>query len=256
MTKVALVTGAGKGIGRGIALELGKAGYDVAVHYARSRDGAAKIADKIEAMGQRSCLLQADIRNVQEIKAMFQAFEERFDRLDVLVNNAGITKMAPFLEVEESMWDQVVHTDLKGSFFCSQAAARLMVEKKIPGTILHISSNHSQGCWPDSTVYASAKAGLDKLTKNMALDLAPYGIRTVAIAPGYTQLEWFDARHQAYRDKTAGKIPLQRFAVPEEIGKAVVYLSSKDAGYITGTTLFMDGGALLPVVAQNRYQDD
>ncbi|HZJ82560.1 MAG TPA: SDR family oxidoreductase, partial [Clostridia bacterium] len=142
---------------------------------------------------------------------------------------------------------------LRGSFFCAQGAARKMVEMETKGVIVNITSNHSIGCWPNSSVYGPAKAALDKLTKNMALDVAKYGIRVVAIAPGYTQLEWFSEESKDYIHETAKKIPLQRFANPQEIGDAVVYLTSQSAGYITGTTLFMDGGALLPVVAHNEY---
>lgn len=184
---------------------------------------------------------------------MFKKFFEHFDGIDVLVNNAGITRLVPFLEVNEKIWDEVVNTDFKGAFFCAQEAARKMVEKGTKGVIINITSNHSIGCWPNATLYGPAKAALDKLTKNMALDLAKYGIRVVAIAPGYTQLEWFTEKHRQYVAETSKRIPLQRFATPEEIGDAVVYLASEKAGYITGTTLFMDGGALLPVVPHNDY---
>jgi NAD(P)-dependent dehydrogenase (short-subunit alcohol dehydrogenase family) len=251
--RVALVTGAGKGIGRGIAMKLAEAGYDVGVHYGSSREGAEEIADKIRAMGRKAVVIQGNIQNVEEIREMFRQFFKEFDHIDLLVNNAGITRMAPFLEVDEDMWNAVVNTDFKGAFFCAQEAARKMVETGTKGVIVNITSNHSIGCWPNSTVYGPVKAALDKLTKNMALDLAKYGIRVVAVAPGYTQLEWFTERSLQYMEKISKRIPLQRYCTPEEVGGAVVYLASDKAGYITGTTLFMDGGALLPVVAQNEY---
>jgi len=251
--RVALVTGAGKGIGRGIAMKLAEAGYDVGVHYGSSREGAEEIADKIRAMGRKAVVIQGNIQNVEEIREMFRQFFKEFDHIDLLVNNAGITRMAPFLEVDEDMWNAVVNTDFKGAFFCAQEAARKMVETGTKGVIVNITSNHSIGCWPNSTVYGPVKAALDKLTKNMALDLAKYGIRVVAVAPGYTQLEWFTERSLQHMEKISKRIPLQRYCTPEEVGGAVVYLASDKAGYITGTTLFMDGGALLPVVAQNEY---
>ena len=198
-------------------------------------------------------VIQGNIQNVEEIREMFRQFFKEFDHIDLLVNNAGITRMAPFLEVDEDMWNAVVNTDFKGAFFCAQEAARKMVETGTKGVIVNITSNHSIGCWPNSTVYGPVKAALDKLTKNMALDLAKYGIRVVAVAPGYTQLEWFTERSLQYMEKISKRIPLQRYCTPEEVGGAVVYLASDKAGYITGTTLFMDGGALLPVVAQNEY---
>ena len=251
--RIALVTGAGRGIGRGIALKLAEAGYDVGVHYGTSREGAEQVAEAIRNMGRKAVTIQGNVQNVQEIEEMFKQFFKEFDRIDVLVNNAGITRMAPFLEISEELWNSVVNTDLKGAFFCAQQAARKMVETGSGGVIINITSNHSIGCWPNSTVYGPVKAALDKLTKNMALDLAKYGIRVVAIAPGYTHLEWFPERSRPYIEQISKRIPMQRFCTPEEVGAAVVYLASDEAGYITGTTLFMDGGALLPVVADNEY---
>ncbi|NLO83599.1 MAG: SDR family oxidoreductase [Clostridiales bacterium] len=251
--RIALVTGAGRGIGRGIALKLAEAGYDVGVHYGTSREGAEQVAEAIRKMGRKAVTIQGNVQNVQEIEEMFKQFFKEFDRIDVLVNNAGITRMAPFLEISEELWNSVVNTDLKGAFFCAQQAARKMVETGSGGVIINITSNHSIGCWPNSTVYGPVKAALDKLTKNMALDLAKYGIRVVAIAPGYTHLEWFPERSRPYIEQISKRIPMQRFCTPEEVGAAVVYLASDEAGYITGTTLFMDGGALLPVVADNEY---
>ena len=251
--RIALVTGAGRGIGRGIALKLAEAGYDVGVHYGTSREGAEQVAEAIRKMGRKAVTIQGNVQNVQEIEEMFKQFFKEFDRIDVLVNNAGITRMAPFLEISEELWNSVVNTDLKGAFFCAQQAARKMVETGSGGVIINITSNHSIGCWPNSTVYGPVKAALDKLTKNMALDLAKYGIRVVAIAPGYTHLEWFPERSRPYIEQISKRIPMLRFCTPEEVGAAVVYLASDEAGYITGTTLFMDGGALLPVVADNEY---
>jgi NAD(P)-dependent dehydrogenase (short-subunit alcohol dehydrogenase family) len=251
--KVALVTGSGKGIGRGIAIELAKAGYNVGVHYGSSLDGAREVAKQIEDMGRKAVIVKANIQKVDEIRSMFDAFFKEFDHIDLLVNNAGITRMVPFLEVEEDLWEEVVNTDFKGAFFCSQMAARNMVENKIKGVIINITSNHTIGCWPNATIYGPVKAALTKFTKNLALDLAPHQIRVVAIAPGYTELEWFTDRHNRYIKEVSKKIPLQRFANPKEIGEAVVYLASEKAGYITGTSLLMDGGALLPVVPHNDY---
>ena len=251
--KKALVTGGGKGIGRGIALALAKAGYDVAVHYGSSRDGAEEMAQQIRQLGREAITLQADLKDVAAIRSLFAEYRRQFDRIDVLVNNAGITRLVPFLEVEEDVWEEVMQTDLRGSFFCAQEAARLMVATESKGVIIQISSNHSEGCWPNATVYGPAKAAVSKLVRNMALDLAPHGIRVVGIAPGYTRLEWIPESANERIAQTARKIPLQRFAQPAEIGDAAVFLASESGGYITGTTLFMDGGALLPVVPDNHY---
>lgn len=252
--KVALVTGSGKGIGKGIAIALAKAGYDVAVNYFQSRKQAEDTAETIEQCGQKAILLQADVRSSDDLGRMFEQFSQQFDHIDLLVNNSGVTKMSPFLETTPELFEEVVGTNFKGVYFTAQAAARLMVEKGTRGTIINISSNHALGCWPDSTVYAAVKAGINKLTMNMALDLSEYGIRVVGIAPGYTQLEYHtDEMKEQFQLKTAVKIPLGRFLTCEEVGEACIYLASEKAAYITGTTLSMDGGAVLPVVADHRF---
>lgn len=252
--KVALVTGAGKGIGKSIAITLAQAGYDVAINYNTSKTQAEDSAESVVKCGGRTVVLQANVQLLNDIQRMFAQFLEHFDHIDLLVNNSGITKMAPFLETTPEMFNEVMNTDLKGLFFCSQAAANIMVNKGTAGVIVNISSNHAVGCWPNSTVYAAAKAGVNKLTMNMALELSEFGIRVVGIAPGYTQLEW--SKGEAYMKnmvETSKKIPAARFASTTEIAEAVVYLASEKASYITGTTLFIDGGALLPVVASNRF---
>ena len=256
--KIALVTGAGRGIGKGIALELAKAGYDLGIHYSKSADGARDTAEKCRALGARVELFQGDIRHVDEIHAMFEAFDRAFDHIDLMVNNAGITRFQPFLEATEEMFDTVIGTDLRGTYFCAQAAARRMVEKQVKGVIINISSNHALGCWPIASFYAAAKAGVDKMGKNIAMELAPYGIRVVTIAPGYTHIPENDRPMTPEREERMNgfyrRIPAGRFAEPEEIGKAVAFLASDGAGYITGATLNIDGGALLPVLAENRFE--
>ena len=254
--KIALVTGSGRGIGKGIAIELAKAGYDLGIHYSSSAEGAQDTAQKCRALGARAEVYQADIRHVAEIRAMFDAFFAAFGHIDLLVNNAGITRFQPFLEATEEMFDTVVNTDLRGTYFCAQAAARNMVENGVKGVIINISSNHAQGCWPAASFYAAAKAGVDKLGRNIAMELAPHGIRVVTVAPGYTHIPENDrpgAGRPAWIDAISRRIPIGRIAEPEEIGRAVVFLASDGAGCITGTTLSIDGGALLPVVAENRF---
>ncbi|MBR2264240.1 MAG: SDR family oxidoreductase [Firmicutes bacterium] len=249
--RTALVTGAGRGIGRGIAVQLSKNGYDVGIHYNTSEKGALETAELCRANGARVVLFQADIRYVEEIRTMFDAVEEKLGALDLMVCNAGITRFQPFLEATPEMFDTVLSTDLRGSFFCAQGGARNMVRHEKHGAIILISSNHMSGCWPHASFYAAAKAGLEKAGKNMALELAEYGIRVVTIAPGYTaSADW--PRTEG-RSRTESRIPAGRFATPEEIGDAVVFLASDKAGYITGTTLFIDGGALLPVLTENRF---
>ncbi|WP_165822326.1 SDR family NAD(P)-dependent oxidoreductase [Paenibacillus montanisoli] len=250
--KVALVTGAGRGIGRGIAIAFARSGYDVCVNYNQSADKAKEVVQELLQLGVRAEAIQGDISKLEGIQSLYDQFREQFGRIDVLVNNSGITRMKPFLETTPELFDEVFNTDMKGLYFCSQQAARLMVEQGTKGVIINISSNHAEGCWANSTVYAAAKAGVNKLTKNMALDLAPHGIRVVGIAPGYTNNGWADGSERAQKivENISSRIPLGRFCTPIEVGEAAVFLSSESAGYMTGTTMFMDGGALLPVWAE------
>ncbi len=250
MRKCALVTGASSGIGKGIARVLAENGYDVGINFNQNETGARDTLGQVEMCGARGVLLQADVADMRQNEALAASFLDAFGRVDLLVNNAGITRAKPFLKVDEALFDAVLGIDLKGSFFLTQHIARRMVSDKTAGRIVNITSNHQHGCWPGSTVYAASKAALMKFTQNCAMELAPYQITVNAIAPGYTVIE----RMGDYQTRYAGplsRIPLKRFLTPEEVGHAVVYLASEQAGYITGTCLTMDGGALLPAwVAQ------
>jgi len=249
MTKTALVTGASGMLGEGIAISLAENGYDLGLNYYSDKEGAVRVQSKVEKVGRKGILLQANIQQIDEIDKMFTALFAEFGKIDLMINNAGITKFAPFLEATEEMWDAVNFTDWKGSFFCAQRAARNMVENNVKGVIINITSNHQEGCWPIASVYGPTKAALNKFTKNIALELSQYGIRVNSIAPGYTTNK--DKRE--WNKEVYSRIPMGRFGSPEEVGAAVVYLASDNASYITGTCLTMDGGALLPVVAKNPY---
>lgn len=246
--KKALVTGASRGIGRSIALMLADNGYDVGVNYYSGEDEAKEVCKSIEEKGSNALCLYGDVGKVKDIDNMFKHFLEEFGHIDVLINNAGISYFKAFIEVEEEFWDRITHVNWKGSYFCAQRAVKNMIKNKIKGVIINISSNHQAGCWPDASVYAANKAALTKFTKNIAMELAEYGIRANAIAPGYTDVGW-DKDDPIYHAKS--RIPLKRFAVTREIAAAVLYLISKDAAYITGECLNIDGGALLPVVPEN-----
>jgi glucose 1-dehydrogenase/3-oxoacyl-[acyl-carrier protein] reductase len=184
---------------------------------------------------------------------MFEELFANFDHINVMVNNAGITRFAPFLETTPEMFEELTNTDWRGSFFCAQKAARNMVKKGIKGAIINITSNHQDGCWPRASVYGPTKSALNRFTHNAALELAPYGIRVVSIAPGYTRVREIDPRRQERVNRLFKRLPLGRFCEPWEVGRACLFLASEDSGYITGTCLTMDGGALLPVVPDNTY---
>lgn len=244
----ALVTGAGHGIGKAIAIDLAKNGYNVGVNYFNSKDKAKDTCRQIEQLGQKALLLQADVTDNQQLDAMFTSFSQTFGSIDLMVNNAGVSKFYPFLEVTEDQWKEITFADWKGAFFCTQYAAKNMIKHQKKGVVINISSNHVDGCWPDATIYASAKAALTKFGKNAAMELSPYGIRVVTVAPGYTDVGW-EAGHPAYG--TLDKLPFKRFCQPEEIAKIVTFLSSEACSYMTGNCVTVDGGALLAIVPEN-----
>ncbi len=248
--KVALITGAAKGIGKATALAMAEAGYDLIVNYRSDQEAALAVCKAAEAAGAKALPLYADLSKMDELKTMFQKIFDVFPRVHVLVNNAGVSDEVYFLDATEANFDKVTAVDWKGLFFCAQYAARHMVENHIPGVIINVTSNQAEGCWPRASIYGPTKAAVSKFTKNAAMELAPYGVRMVAIAPGYTDIGWAADSHIREAEKL---LPLGRFAQPAEIAKGIVYLASDDAAYMTGSVLTLDGGATLPVVACNDF---
>ena len=246
--KTALVTGASHGIGRAIAMALAGAGYDVGVNYFRSEESALEVCRGVEALGGRAVPLRANVGQLRELDAMFEGFFREFPALDLMVNNAGISKFHPFLEVTEEQWEEITFTDWKGAFFGTQRAARSMVKNKKAGLIINISSNHVDGCWPMANIYGPTKAALTKFGKSAALELATHGIRVITVAPGYTDVQW-PKDHPVQLAKP--RIPLGRFAQPEEIANIVTFLASDACSYMTGNCITVDGGALLPILPEN-----
>ena len=252
--KTAFVTGASRVTGKGIALVLGKT-YDVGITYVNNEEGAMDTVQQIEKMGGRARAYKCDIRNLEAVRKTIDDFSGEFGRFDVLINNTGITRYHNFLETTEEQYDEVLDINLKGTYFTAQAAANKMVGFKNGGVILNISSVHAIGTWPGDSLYATTKAGICRLTQAMALDLAPHKIRVVCLAPGYIDTGWEHKREggKARKERAVSRIPLHRFVSGEEVGGMCEFLVSEKAGYITGSTLFADGGVLLPVVADNHY---
>lgn len=251
--KAALVTGGAKGIGKQIARSMAEAGYDIIVNYRSDRESAERICAEAREKGVSAMAVYADVSKVEDIRNMYEQVFREFEAVDVLINNAGISSEVYFLEATEEMFDQMTAIDWKGLYFSSQIAAKKMIEKGIKGVIINLSSNQVEGCWPRATIYGPTKAAVSKFTKNAAMELSLHGIRMVAIAPGYTDVGW---EKGDIRLKAAERLPFKRFATTSEIASGVVYLASEEAAYITGTTLVMDGGATLPVVAANDFVED
>jgi 3-oxoacyl-[acyl-carrier protein] reductase len=239
--KVALVTGASRGIGRAIALTLAEAGADVAVNYSGSEAAAGEVVQAIEAMGRKAIKIQADVASSAQVDDMMKHVLETFGKIDILVNNAGITRDNLIMRMKEDEFDQVIATNLKGVFNCVKAATRPMMKQR-SGRIINISSVVGVLGNPGQVNYVAAKAGVIGLTKASARELASRGITVNAVAPGFIETDMTDKMPEGAREQMITQIPLSRLGQPEDIAKAVRFLASDDASYMTGQTIHVDGG--------------
>jgi NAD(P)-dependent dehydrogenase (short-subunit alcohol dehydrogenase family) len=243
--RFALVTGANGGLGSAIARGLAGAGAAVALH-ARKADSAAQLRDDIRASGGVAEIVTGDVRTGAGAASIVEQALEAIGDLDILVNNAGIMSMAPFLELGEEEWRSVIDTNLSGYFLVGQAAARHMVTNG-RGAIVNVSSTRQVQSWPGSLAYASSKGGIAMLTRSMALELAPLGIRVNSIAPGtfVTGLNRAYLLEPEFQAKRLATIPVGRYGEIEEVAGAVVFLVSDEASFVVGASLGIDGGQTL-----------
>jgi NAD(P)-dependent dehydrogenase (short-subunit alcohol dehydrogenase family) len=245
--KIALVTGAQQGIGRGIAIAFAEAGADVAINYLDDLDAAKQVAAAVGALGRRAILVRGDVTDLAAGDAMVATAISAFGGIDILVNNAGVFPRVPFLELSETDWDLVMDVNLKGTFFCAQAAARAMVKAERPGAIINLASQSVTGVSPHSTHYSASKGGVVSLTRAMALELAPLRIRVNAIAPGLTDTA--QPRYGHTEDELhamASLIPIGRMGQPEDIAALAVFLASEKSAFMTGQTVHANGGTYMP----------
>lgn len=253
MHKTALVTGAGTGIGKAIALELAKAGYDVGIHCNASTTGAEEVASSIRTLGRRAEVYSADLSDITALRKVFADFKNDFGHLCLFVNNAGITILAPFLETTPEEFDKNLAVDFRAPYFCCQEAAKLMKEQEASGNIVIIASNNAYCRFARASAYGSMKTGLVKMTQHIALEMSKYGIRCNSISPGWTDTK---AARLDEKETTYYKIPLHRWVQPEEVGKTVLFLDSPAAASITGADIVMDGGARLLSDKGEKYGFD
>ena len=239
--RVALVTGGSRGIGAAICRRLASEGATVAVNFAGRADAAAGVVASIVDAGGQASAFQADVSEPAACDALIGAVLDAYGRLDVLVNNAGITRDGLMVRMSDADWDAVISTNLSGAFYMTRAAGKVMMKAR-SGSIVNISSVVGLGGNAGQVNYAAAKAGLLGLTKSVARELASRGVRANAVAPGFIATDMTDALPEAARDAVSGQIALGRFGTPEDVAACVAFLASDDASYLTGQTIAVDGG--------------
>ncbi len=242
--KIALVTGSSRGIGRAIALELGKKGVNVAVNYAGNEQKAEEVVQELHDLGVKAIKIRANVADEQDVKAMIKEVTKEFGRLDILVNNAGITKDNLLMRMKVEEFDQVIETNLKGAFLCTKAVTRQMMKQRY-GKIINIASIVGVSGNPGQANYVAAKAGLIGLTKSTAKELATRNILVNAVAPGFITTDMTNILTEEQKDAILSQIPLEKLGEPEDIANVVCFLASDDAKYITGQTIHVDGGMVM-----------
>ena len=244
--KVAVVTGSSSGIGEAIALAFAREGAAVVVNYSRHEDAAQKVLQKVEAAGGKGLVVGADVSDPKEVEAMVQQAVGTLDRLDIMVNNAGMERKMPFLQTPFEVWQETIAVNLTGAWLGCQAAAKQMVAQGEGGRIINVSSVHEDLAMPTNSPYCATKGGVRMLMRTLAVELAPHDITVNNIAPGAIETP-MDAPLEQNPDEMKellSEIPLGRMGKPEEVANLALFLASDDSSYVTGSTLFVDGGMI------------
>ncbi|MBP2661125.1 MAG: 3-oxoacyl-(acyl-carrier-protein) reductase [Firmicutes bacterium] len=242
--KVAIITGASRGIGRSVAIELARLGAKVVINYAGNEAAAEEVKNIIVAAGGQGIVVKADVGDVEAVDAMVKETINTFGKIDILVNNAGITRDNLLMRMKEEDWDAVMNINLKGVFVCTKAVSRVMMKQKA-GKIINMTSVVGLMGNAGQANYAAAKAGVIGFTKSMAKELASRGITVNAIAPGFISTDMTAVLSDQVKTELTEKIPAGRLGSPEDVAAAVTFLASDSANYITGQTLNVDGGMLM-----------
>lgn len=242
--KIALVTGASRGIGRAIALALAKAGATVVINYAGNVQAAESVRQEIESNGGKTMLVQADVADIDAVNDMIKRVSDTFGQIDILVNNAGITRDGLLMRMKENDWDDVLNTNLKGIYHCTKAVAKGMMKQR-SGRIVNMTSVVGLTGNAGQANYAAAKAGVIGFSKSMAKELASRGITVNLVAPGFIDTDMTSVLPEKVKEEMVKAIPLASLGKPEDVANAVLFLVSDQASYITGQTLNVDGGMVM-----------
>jgi 3-oxoacyl-[acyl-carrier protein] reductase len=243
-SRLAVVTGGSSGIGRGIALALAEAGWDVAVSYLDANAAVESLGEEIAALGRYAWSARCDAGLRAEVDHFYEGLVRHFDRgPDLLVNNAGVQTWSPLLELDDASWDDVMRTNLKGCFLNTQRVAQLMIREGRRGAIVNIGSGCNKVPFPNLVDYTASKGGIDQLTKVAALELGPHGITVNCVAPGAIEIERTREESPDYAGTWARITPMRRVGRPQDVAHAVLFLADEKSDFITGQTLYVDGGA-------------
>lgn len=242
--KNALVTGGSRGIGRATAIELSKEGANVIITYNSNEEKAKEVIKEVEKNGVKGLAIKADVSSEEDVKSVMKTIKSQFDSIDVLVNNAGVTKDNLLIRMKSEDWDKVINTNLKGVYLCTKAVVRGMMKKRYGkivniASVVGISGNAGQGN------YSASKAGVIGFTKSIAKELGSRGINVNGVAPGFVETDMTEVLSEDIKEQSLKLIPLNRFAKPEDIANVVVFLCSEKANYITGQIINVDGGMLM-----------
>lgn len=242
---IALVTGGSAGIGRAVAIDLAAKGATVVINYNRSREGAEETLNVIREAGGKAAIVKADVSDPDEVDAMFAKIKKHFKKLDILVNNSGVTRDGYLMMMSREAFDTVIKTNLYGCYYCTQGAIRLMCAAKNGGAIVNISSTSGVVGQEGQANYSASKGAIVSFTKTVAKEYARHGIRANVVAPGFIDTRMTQANRKLLEDKYMQYIPMGRFGEPQEIANVVTFLASDLASYITGKTIVADGGLIM-----------
>jgi len=244
--KCALVTGASSGIGAGIARVFAREGANLVVTYRRNREGMDHLLHELAQHRVTAKALQADISRIKDIQALMDATLRELGRLDILVNNAGTTERCPFLDVTQEVFDRIYSSNARGTFFCAQMAAKVMMKQK-SGKIINISTFQTRNVTVNSSVYVSTKGAIDKMTEAMALELSPYNIQVNTVSPGWIRVESDRLMSPEEEAEALKYVPYGRLGLPEDVGETTAFVASDRCAFMTGARIVVDGGQSVPL---------